>query len=74
VIARRALLAAALAAFSWAVATAFLGGFLIQTMAGRVSSRDARRPLLAAAILTAIYLLRYRQHWPRDAGGLATLP
>jgi hypothetical protein len=54
------------AALAWAAAVAYSGGFVLQTPAGRLSSRDAVRPLVLGFAALLAYAGVFRQHAAAD--------
>jgi hypothetical protein len=70
---RTLLLAAAAASFAWALIVAATGGVTLRTSLGRISSRDATRPLLVAVAVILVYAIRYRAHLRGDLRSIASL-
>lgn len=58
---RRALLFVILGAVVWSLAVWLTGGFAVNGPFGRISSRDAVRPFVAACLLSVLYLLACRR-------------
>jgi hypothetical protein len=57
---RRIVLAVGVTSLVWAAVVAATGGVSLQTGFGRISSRDATRPLLVAIAAILLYAVRYR--------------
>ena len=70
---RRALLFVILAAVVWSLAVWTSGGFAVNGPFGRISSRDAIRPLVAAGLLGILYLLVCRRWIKSDFAPVTAL-
>jgi hypothetical protein len=69
---RRLVLAAAAACVLWAAWIQLAGGVVISTSWLRLSSRDTVRPLAAATVLAALFVVCARRDWRSDVHALAT--